>query len=60
MDSRDRAALQDLLRCLDASALGEGARLRWTQGSALALLLARGATAEGRLRPLWIDAPSEA
>ncbi|HET6329177.1 MAG TPA: transcription-repair coupling factor [Holophagaceae bacterium] len=60
MDSRDRAALQDLLRCLDASALGEGARLRWTQGSALALLLARWSTAEGRLRPMWIDAPSEA
>ncbi|MBS1785116.1 MAG: hypothetical protein JST24_06785, partial [Acidobacteria bacterium] len=59
MDSRDRAALQDLLRCMDVSALAEGARLRWTQGSALALLLARWVSAEGRIRPLWVDAPSE-
>jgi transcription-repair coupling factor (superfamily II helicase) len=40
--------------------LAEGGRLRWTQTPALALLLARGISSEGRLRPAWVDAPSEA
>ncbi len=62
MESRDRAALNDLLRLLDApaAALAEGARLRWTSVPGLALLLARWATEGGRLRPLWIDTPTEA
>jgi len=35
MESRDRAALNDLLRLLDAP-LGEGVRLRWSAPAALA------------------------
>src|SRR5512145_188485 len=63
MESRDRAALNDLLRLLDgpAQALGvEGARLRWTQVPGLALILARWASEGGRTRMLWVDAPTEA
>lgn len=63
MESRDRAALNDLLRLLDgpAKALGaEGARLRWTTVPGLALILARWASEGGRLRTLWVDAPTEA
>ena len=59
MEPRDRAALNDLLRLLDAP-LTEDARLRWPAPAALALLLARWATAEGRVRSLWVDAPTEA
>jgi len=62
METRDRAALNDLLRLLDgpAKALGaEGARLRWTTVPGLALILARWANEGGRLRTLWVDAPSE-
>lgn len=62
MESRDRAALNDLLRLLDgpAAKLTEGARLRWTNPAGLALLLARWASEGGRLRSLWVDAPTEA
>ncbi|MDP2876258.1 MAG: hypothetical protein Q8O00_08745, partial [Holophaga sp.] len=63
MESRDRAALNDLLRLLDgpAKALGaDGARLRWTTVPGLALILARWANEGGRLRTLWVDAPTEA
>jgi len=63
METRDRAALNDLLRLLDgpAAALGvEGARLRWTTVPGLALLLARWANEGGRTRTLWVDAPTEA
>jgi len=63
METRDRAALNDLLRLLDgpAQALGvEGARLRWTQVPGLALILARWANEGGRTRMLWVDAPTEA
>ena len=62
METRDRAALNDLLRLLDgpAKALAvEGARLRWTTVPGLALLLARWASEGGRLRTLWVDAPTE-
>ena len=62
MDSRDRAALNDLLRLLDgpAKALGaDGARLRWTTVPGLALILARWISEGGRTRTLWVDAPSE-
>jgi len=59
MESRDRAAINDLLRLLDVP-LGESVRLRWPTPAALALILARWATAEGRLRSLWVDAPTEA
>ncbi|OQA37243.1 MAG: Transcription-repair-coupling factor [Acidobacteria bacterium ADurb.Bin340] len=62
MESRDRAALNDLLRLLEgpAGTLSEGARLRWQAVPGLALLLARWVTEGGRLRSLWVDAPSEA
>ena len=63
MNTQDRAALNDLLRLLDApvSTLGaEGARLRWASPTALALLLARWTTIGGSQRSLWVDAPSEA
>jgi transcription-repair coupling factor (superfamily II helicase) len=63
MDTRDRAALNDLLRMLDApaQALAEpDARLRWTSPAALALILARWSVEGGRQRALWVDAPSEA
>jgi len=61
MESRDRAALNDLLRLLEApaQALTEGVRLRWTTPATMALLLARWATEGGRLRNLWVDAPTE-
>lgn len=58
MDTRDRATLNDLLRLLDAP-LGEGVRLRWASPTALALVLARWATDGGRVRALWVDAPTE-
>jgi transcription-repair coupling factor (superfamily II helicase) len=58
MDTRDRASLNDLIRTLEAP-LGEGARLRWTSPTGLALILARWATDGGRLRPLWAEAPTE-
>jgi transcription-repair coupling factor (superfamily II helicase) len=62
MDSQDRAALNDLLRMLDgpAGALAEGGRLRWTSPTGLAMLLARWATENGRIRTLWVDTPTEA
>jgi len=62
METRDRAALNDLLRLLDGPAkalAAEGARLRWTTVPALALLLARWAGEGGRIRTLWVDAPTE-
>jgi transcription-repair coupling factor (superfamily II helicase) len=62
MDSRDRAALNDLLRLLDAPAQALAdpqARLRWTFPTALALILARWSQEGGRQRTLWVDAPSE-
>jgi len=59
MESRDRAALNDLLRQLDAP-LAEGARLRWSAPSSMALVLARWATENGKVRSLWVDAPTEA
>jgi transcription-repair coupling factor (superfamily II helicase) len=62
MEPSDRAALQDLLRLLDvpAKALeGPEPRLRWTSPTALALLLAQWSSEGGRLRPLWVDAPTE-
>ncbi len=62
MDTSDRAALQDLLRLLDAPAQAleaPEARLRWTSPTGLALLLARFTTRSGRPRALWVDAPSE-
>ena len=58
MDTRDRASLNDLLRLLDAP-LGEGARLRWAAPAGLALVLARWASEGGRIRALWVDAPTE-
>ena len=58
MDTRDRASLNDLLRLLDAP-LGEGMRLRWTSPAGLALILARWASEGGRIRSLWVDAPTE-
>jgi len=62
MESRDRARLDELLRLLDgpSSGLTPDAKLRWAEPSALALLLARWITREGRVQPLWVDAPSEA
>ncbi|HPS68841.1 MAG TPA: CarD family transcriptional regulator, partial [Holophaga sp.] len=59
MDTRDRASLNDILRTLDVP-LVEGSRLRWTSPTGLALVLARWISAEGRVRSLWIDAPTEA
>lgn len=61
MESRDRAALNDLLRMLDENViqLKEGAQLRWTTVPGLALLLARWASEGGRIRSLWVDAPTE-
>ncbi|HJV90003.1 MAG TPA: transcription-repair coupling factor [Holophagaceae bacterium] len=62
MDTHDLGSLQELLRLVDgpASALQAGVRLRWTTPTALAVLLARRITREGRVEPLWVDAPSEA
>jgi transcription-repair coupling factor (superfamily II helicase) len=62
MDTHDQAALQELLRLVDgpAAALEAGAKVRWTFPSALALLLARRLTRDGRIESAWIDAPSEA
>jgi transcription-repair coupling factor (superfamily II helicase) len=60
MSSQDRAALNDLLRLLDTKALGDAdARFRWTSPTALALILARWTTEDGRQRSLWVDAPTE-
>ena len=53
----------DLLRSAEAPAevlTAPGARLRWTSPPALALVLARWITREGRVQSLWVDAPSEA
>ena len=52
MSSQDRANLNDLLRLLDtpAQALSEGARLRWTSPTALALILARWTSLDGHQR----------
>jgi transcription-repair coupling factor (superfamily II helicase) len=58
MDTRDRASLNDLLRTLDAP-FTEGARLRWTSPAGLALILAKWASEGGRVRSLWVDAPTE-
>jgi len=55
--------LKDLLCLADSPAeafSASGARLRWMSPSALALVLARWVTREGRLQSLWVDAPSEA
>lgn len=55
--------LKDLLRLADAPVEGftaPDARLRWTSPPALALVLARWITREGRVQSLWVDAPSEA
>ena len=55
--------LKDLLRLADSPVEGftaPGAKLRWTSPPALALVLARWATREGRMQSLWVDAPSEA
>jgi len=63
MDNADRSALQDLLRLLDGPVRaleGTEARIRWMNPTALALVLARWATEGGRIRPLWVDAPTEA
>lgn len=60
MESRDRAALNDLLRILQPAALEPGARLRWTNPAGLALLLAAWSSEGGRGRALWVDAPTEA
>ena len=62
MSTQDRASLNDLLRLLDAPADAlavEGARLRWTSPTALALILARWTSQGGHQRSLWVDAPSE-
>jgi transcription-repair coupling factor (superfamily II helicase) len=60
MSSQDRAALNDLLRLLDTTAMEEpGARFRWTSPTALALTLAQWSSGQGRQRALWVDAPSE-
>ncbi len=62
MDAHDLGSLQELLRLMEgpASALQPGARLRWTQPQALALLLARAVAGSGRPQSLWAEAPSEA
>ncbi len=55
--------LKDLLRLAEAPAGAldaPGAKLRWTSPPALALVLARWISREGRLQSLWVDAPSEA
>jgi transcription-repair coupling factor (superfamily II helicase) len=55
--------LKDLLRLAEAPVEGFNAleaRLRWTSPPALALVLARWITREGRVQSLWVDAPSEA
>ena len=62
MSTQDRADLNDLLRLLDAPAramAAEGARLRWTSPTALALILARWTSEGGHQRSLWVDAPTE-
>ena len=55
--------LKDLLCLADSPAeafSAPDARLRWMSPSALALVLARWVSREGRLQSLWVDAPSEA
>lgn len=55
--------LKDLLRLAEAPAGAldaPGAKLRWTSPPALALVLARWITRDGRRTSLWVDAPSEA
>jgi transcription-repair coupling factor (superfamily II helicase) len=55
--------LKDLLRLAEAPAGAldaPGAKLRWASPPALALVLARWISREGRLHSLWVDAPSEA
>ena len=55
--------LLDLLRLAEPPAVAmaaPGARLRWTAPPALALVLARWISREGRVQTLWVDAPSEA
>jgi len=55
--------LKELLRLADSPAEGftaSGARLRWASPPALALVLARWISREGRVQSLWVDAPSEA
>ena len=55
--------LKELLRLADSPAEGftaSGARLRWATPPALALVLARWISREGRVQSLWVDAPSEA
>lgn len=61
MESRDRAALNDLLRLLDAPALTlqEGAKLRWTTVPGMALILARWIDQGEKVRSLWVEAPTE-
>ncbi|MBI4912528.1 MAG: transcription-repair coupling factor [Acidobacteria bacterium] len=62
MDSEQRARLRELTAALaqPAEALLPGASLRWSSGPALAALLAQACAASGRVRSLWVDAPSEA
>ncbi len=55
--------LIELLRLADPPVEGfsaPGARLRWMSPPALALVLARWISREGRVQSLWVDAPSEA
>jgi transcription-repair coupling factor (superfamily II helicase) len=55
--------LKDLLRLAEAPVEGFNtpeAKLRWTSPPALALVLARWITREGRVQSLWVDAPTEA
>ena len=54
--------LIELLRLADGPVAGftlPGAKLRWISPPALALLLARWISREGRVQSLWVDAPSE-
>ena len=54
--------LNDLLRLADGPLTAfsaPGAKLRWISPAALALLLARWVSREGRVQSLWVDAPSE-
>jgi len=62
MESRDRAALNELLRLMEAPAKALAdpqARLRWTSPTALSLILAAWSQEGGRQRTLWVDAPTE-
>ncbi|HJW71565.1 MAG TPA: transcription-repair coupling factor [Geothrix sp.] len=55
--------LKDLFRLADgpvAEFAAPEAKLRWISPPALALLLARWISREGRIQSLWVDAPSEA